>query len=265
MPSSTDLRAANAAAARTSKQKLARSGQPQKFSLLWWVIWVTLGLALGFIFPSVATLWAVADGRDATGQFMFAVIGGAIQGGVLGFAQAFALRKTAAALPMRRWIGITASGALVAWIVGMIPGSYLNLDAGTPASIIVLVAFAVVAVVVMPLAQWFILRGTKLGKIGRVWRWIPITAIAWTIGIGWLLLAAPLVQDSTDLMHLIGLYTVAGFLMVLTIATITGLGMRWMLGGKLLPSTTSLRQSLGSRGSRGARGSRKKPVPSRTL
>jgi hypothetical protein len=252
MPSSTELRAANAAAALSSQEKLATSGQPKKFSLLWWVIWVTLGLALGFIFPSVATLWAVADGRDATGQFMFGVIGGAIQGGILGFAQAFALRKTAAALPMRRWIGITASGALIAWIVGMIPGSFLKLGTDTPASVGILVAFAVVAVVVMPVAQWFILRGTKLGKIGRVWRWIPITAVAWTAGIAWLLLAAPLVQDSTDLVHLVGLYTGAGFLMVLTISVITGLGMRWMLGGKLLPNTTSSMRTL------------KKVIPSRT-
>ena len=231
MPTNTELRTANAQAAQASKTKVAQSGKPQKFSFLWWVIWVTLGLALGFIAPSVATLVAVADGRDATGEFMFAVIGGAVQGGILGFAQAFALRKTAAVLPMRRWIGITASGALIAWIVGMIPGTYLNLNATTPAGVIVLLAFAVVAVVAMPVAQWFILRGTKLGKIGRVWRWIPITAVAWLAGIGWLLLAAPLVQDSTDLMHLIGLYTVAGSLMVLTIAAITGLGMRWMLGG----------------------------------
>ena len=236
-----------------STKTAARSNALQKFSLLWWVIWVTLGLALGFIFPSVATLWAVADGRDGTGQFIFAVVGGAIEGGILGFAQAFALRKTAAALPLALWIGITALGGLVAWIVGMIPGTYLNLEATTSASIIVLVAFAIVAVVVMPVAQWLVLRGTKLGKIGRMWRWIPVTAVAWTAGIGWLLLAAPLVQDSTDLVHLIGLYTVAGFLMVLTIATITGLGMRWMLGGtvrsrKVLPA--------GSRGSRGSRSSR---------
>ena len=255
---STNTVARTRKALSTQKSKMAattaaRAKAPQKFSLLWWVIWVTLGLALGFIFPSVATLWAVADGRDGTGQFIFAVVGGAIEGGILGFAQAFALRKTAAALPLALWIGITALGGLVAWIVGMIPGTYLNLEATTSASIIVLVAFAIVAVVVMPVAQWLVLRGTKLGKIGRMWRWIPVTALAWTAGIGWLLLAAPLVQDSTDLVHLIGLYTVAGFLMALTIATITGLGMRWMLGGtvrsrKVLPA--------GSRGSRGSRSSR---------
>lgn len=256
MPANTELRAVNAKAAAASTTKLVKARQPQKFSLLWWVIWVTLGLALGFIFPSVATLWAVADGRDATGQFMFAVIGGAVQGGILGFAQAFALRKTAAALPMRRWIGITASGALIAWVVGMIPGTYLKLEATTTASIIVLVAFAFVAIVVMPLAQWLILRGTKLGKIGRVWRWIPVTALAWTAGIGWLLLAAPLVQDGTDLVHLISLYTVAGVLMVMTIAFITGLGMRWMLGGKAL--------STARRTARKSRAPRKKVIPSRT-
>lgn len=237
MSTNTVARARKALSTQKSKMSAttaARAKAPQKFSLLWWVVWVTLGLALGFIFPSVATLWAVADGRDGTGQFVFAVIGGVIQGGILGFAQAFALRKTAATLPLGLWIGVTALGGLVAWVVGMIPGTYLKLVATTPAGIIVLVAFAIVVVTAMPVSQWFILRSTKLGKIGRVWRWIPVTALAWTAGIGWLLLAAPLVQDSTDLVHLIGLYTVAGFLMVLTIATITGLGMRWMLGGKAL-------------------------------
>ena len=231
MSSNTQLRANNALAAKATKQKAQASRTPQKFSLLWWVIWVTLGLALGFIVPSVASFTAVVDGRDATGQFVSTIIGGAVQGGILGFAQAFALRKTAAALPMRRWIGITAIGALIAWIVGMIPGTYLKLDATAPAAIIVLVAFAFVAVVAMPSAQFVILRGTKLGKIGRVWRWVPITAVAWTAGIAWLLLAAPLVQDNAELMNLVGLYTVAGLLLALTVAFITGLGMRWMLGG----------------------------------
>ena len=228
----------------------------KKFSLFWWVIWVTLGTALGFILPSVATLGAVADGRDASGQFVFAVIAGAIQGAILGFAQAFALRRTAAALPMLGWIIVTAVGAVLAWTFGMIPGSFMAIEPGTPAGIGTLLAFGIVAVAALPTAQWLILRRTKLGKIGRVWRWIPITAIAWTAGITWLLLAATLVQDSTDLIHLVGLYTVAGLLMVLTVSVITGLGMRWILGGKLLPGTpTSLRSSWPSR---------KKLIPSRT-
>lgn len=239
MSTNTDLRAKNALAAKASKQKASAAVTPQKFSLLWWVIWVTLGLALGFIVPSAASFTAVVDGRDATGQFVSTIIGGAVQGGILGFAQAFALRKTAAKLPMRRWIGITAIGALIAWIVGMIPGTYLKLDATTPAALIVLLAFALFAVVAMPSAQFVILRGTKLGKIGRVGRWIPITAVAWTVGIAWLLLAAPLVQDSADLMSLVGLYTVAGLLLALTISFITGLGMLWMLGGSANRQTSA--------------------------
>jgi hypothetical protein len=231
MSSSTALRAKNALAASVSKQKAKTLRAPQKFSLLWWVIWVTLGLAVGFIAPSVASFTAVVDGRDATGQFVSTIIGGTIQGGILGFAQAFALRKTAAALPMRRWIGITAIGALIAWVVGMIPGTYLKLDVGTPAAIIVLVAFAFVAVVAMPLAQFIILRGTKLSKVAHVWRWVPLTAVAWTVGIAWLLFASPLVQDNADLTNLVGLYTVAGLLMALTVAFITGLTMLWMLNG----------------------------------
>jgi hypothetical protein len=104
----------------------------------------------------------------------------------------------------------------------------------------------------LPLAQWFVLRGTGLARAGRVWRWIPVTAVAWSAGIAWLLLASPLVKNDTDLTHLIGLYTVAGFLAVITIATITGLGMRWMLGGKLLPNGKPAFRAL------------KKAIPSRT-
>ena len=228
----------------------------KKFSLFWWVIWVSLGTALGFILPSIATLVSVADGRDATGQFVLAVIGGALQGAILGFAQAFALRRTVAALPMLGWILVTTVGAILAWSFGMIPGSFLALASGTPLGIAELIVFGLLAVLVLPTAQWFILRGTKLGKIGRVWRWIPITAVAWIAGIVWLLLASLLVQDSTDLVHLIALYTVAGLLMVLTVSFITGLGMRWMLGGApVRKKSTSLRRSFPSR---------KTPVPSRT-
>jgi hypothetical protein len=217
----------------------ARAKAPQKFSLLWWMAWVTLGLALGFIVPSVTSFVAVVDGRDATGQFIYTVLGGAAQGLILGFAQAFALRKTAASLPMFRWILITALGGLIAWIVGTVPGSFLNIEATSPAAIIVLVAFAFVAIVAMPSAQFFVLRGTKFGKIGRVWRWVPITAVAWTAGIAWLLLASTQVQDNEDLIHLVGLYTGAGLLMALTVALITGLGMRWMLNGSARKTRTA--------------------------
>lgn len=220
-------------AAKSSAKSSARANAPQKFSLMWWMAWVTLGLALGFIVPSATSFVAVVDGRDATGQFIFTVLGGAAQGLILGFAQAFALRKTAAALPMFRWILITALGGLIAWIVGTVPGSFLNIEASSPAAVIVLVAFAFVAVIAMPLVQFFVLRTTRFGKIGRVWRWVPITAVAWTAGIAWLLLASTQVQDNEDLIHLVGLYTVAGLLMALTVAFITGLGLRWMLNGSV--------------------------------
>lgn len=56
------------------------------------------------------------------------VAAGAVEGAVLGTAQALVLRSYLPALELRAWVGRTALGAVIAWAIGMTPNTLL--DAG---------------------------------------------------------------------------------------------------------------------------------------
>jgi hypothetical protein len=78
----------------------------------------------------------------------------------------------------------------------------------------------------IPVAQWFILRH----HVPRAWRWIPLNAVAWAVGIMWTLAPSPLIDESTPVAGLVLAYGAAGLLMAATVALVTGLGLRRMLG-----------------------------------
>ena len=68
-------------------------------------------------------------------------------------------------------------------------------------------------------AQYLLLRSAIL----TARRWIWVNVLAWSLGICWTFAPSPLVNASTPLLSLIGIYAVAGLLMATTVAVITGL------------------------------------------
>ena len=54
-------------------------------------------------------------------------------------------------------------------------------------------------------------------------RWIWVNVLAWSLGICWTFAPSPLINASTPLLSLMGIYAMARLLMATTVAVITGL------------------------------------------
>jgi hypothetical protein len=127
-----------------------------------WLRWLPTILAFpvgGYLAERLA---GPADHLTAT------LLGGALLGAVLGTAQALALRSRVATLP---WIGATAVGLAV----GVTLGS-AAVDYGTGAAD--LAVQGAISGAVLGAAQLLVLRG----RLAGAWRWVPLTAVAWTLG-----------------------------------------------------------------------------------
>lgn len=188
--------------------------------LLRWVLVVTLGEAIGFMVPAVVGAGMSAASWAPLPILIAMVLAGAVEGAVLGAAQADCLYRWRV-LPLRRWwIAATSLGAAVAWSLGMLPSTLgdVNRTVGT----VVLVGIGgLILLSSLPLAQYFVLRD----HVRRPLLWIPVNMVAWLLGIMWTLLPSPWVDQSMPTGTLILIYCIAGICMAATVALITGLGM----------------------------------------
>ncbi len=193
---------------------------------LWrrWVVAVTLGEVLGFAVP--ALVGAAVAGDPAWGawgigpllQGAAVVMAGAVEGVVLGMAQAYALRTALPAGGTVEWVRATAGGAAVAWTVGALPvvlGDHVF--TWHPA---VLAALGLVLLAAMGWFQWRVLRRHIRGA---GW-WVPATAGAWLVALAVFSgVTTPLWQEGQPgwLIAVIGV--AGGALMAATVAALTGL------------------------------------------
>jgi hypothetical protein len=132
-----------------------------------------------------------------------AVAGAAVEGVVVGFAQWSVLRRALPQLQWRPWVRATAVGALVAWLLGMMPSTFFQAMAATaettsvapafdPPLILQLVMAAVMGFALGPILgipQWLVLRA----HLPRVGRWVLANAVAWTAGMPMIFLATGLI------------------------------------------------------------------------
>ena len=127
-----------------------------------WLRWLPTILAFPLGGYLAHALVGTADQLTAT------LVGGALLGAVLGTAQALALRSRVAPLP---WIGATAVGLAV----GVTLGS-AAVDYGTGAADLALQG--AISGAALGAAQLLGLRG----RLPGAWQWLPLTAVAWTLG-----------------------------------------------------------------------------------
>ncbi len=130
--------------------------------------------------PSGAAAWALLAGM---------VVGLAVfEGAVVGVAQWAVLREALLGLAARSWVGATVVGAVVAWLLGMIPSSLAAagetsaVPAPEPApGVVAALAAAMGAVlgVVLATAQWWILRR----HLRRALLWLAGNALAWAVAM----------------------------------------------------------------------------------
>jgi Ca2+-transporting ATPase len=203
----------------------AAAGGAGERAPLWrrWTVATFLGEATGFLVPVLAVV-AGADRLGEPWRTLTLVGAGAGEGAVLGLAQARVLARALPGLAARDWILRTALAAAVAWAIGLTVGGAGDRLAGWPLlAVLALVAPAgVVLLLSIGVAQWTVLR-RHLPGAGR---WAAWTAAAWLAGLGvFMAVATPLWQPGQDAL-LIGLIGVlAGCLMALTMAAVTGWGL----------------------------------------
>jgi hypothetical protein len=142
------------------------------------------GLAL-LIFGIGEPTGAAAIVLAALGMIVIATV---LEGGVVGAAQWLVLRRALPRITGPAWIGVTALGAFVAWVLGMLPATAMALretpmEAGPElgAAAVIGLAFGLGLVLgpVLAFFQWLVLRR----HLPRAGWWMPANAVAWAVGM----------------------------------------------------------------------------------
>lgn len=166
-----------------------------------WLAWIGANavgelLGLGFVFAGGFALFALV-GEPTTAAAALGLVGaaallGAVEGAVVGTAQAFVLRPLFPRMARRAWVAATVVGAVVTWLLGMIPstlGSFQSSPAEgpppePPSWLVPLLAAALGAVggLLLAAAQGWVLRRHARGA---GW-WLLANALAWAVGMPWI-------------------------------------------------------------------------------
>jgi hypothetical protein len=178
-----------------------KSGDARGF----WLRWVAanaLAEMIGLGVAGAVGISAVAGQPVTVGRALLsvlpAVLAGAFEGLVVGWAQWSVLRPALLGVRAPAWIGATVLGAVVAWCLGMLPSTIMSLTpqpATAPAGpspfegpLVYPLAMGMGAVlgVVLGLPQWAVLRRWA----PRGWRWIAANSAAWALGMPIIFLVA---------------------------------------------------------------------------
>lgn len=193
-----------------------------------WVGLVIAGESVGFLVPVTGFALAAMLGLGGWSAWALLVVMGAGEGALLGVGQSLALRGSRAAVPVARWIAVTAVAASLAWSIGMLPPTLADLgvaiDWGAPVTWVAVGLAGLVLLATIPVAQWPVLAGS----VPHAWRWIPLNMVAWLIGIVFTFLPSPFIDESTPAGVTFALFAAGGVMMATTVAVITGLGLRRM-------------------------------------
>lgn len=132
------------------------------------------------------------------------VVLGALEGGAVGFGQAWALAKNG--ISIEGWCKATIVGAVVAWALGMAPSTIMSfVQSGTNDTspielqlwqrLVFASVLGVVAGPVLAYFQWRVLR--RYLEIGALW-WLPANSAAWALGMPIIFLGVHFVAASSN-------------------------------------------------------------------
>lgn len=203
-------------------------------SLPVWLVWVTVGETLGFLAPVVTHLTASSLVPDFI--FPLMVVAAAVEGAVLGWAQAHVLRPRVRDLSGRRWIILISLGAAAAWVIGMLPSAAVAVWERWPAPVQVLagVLAGLALLGSVGAAQSLELRGHFRGSLP----WILGNGVAWGVGLLiFIAISTPFWQPGQPpaVVALIGV--AAGIGMAAGMAAISGLVMERLVDRSLRGTT----------------------------
>lgn len=193
-----------------------------------WVGWTIAGEMLGFIAP--ALLGMVSSGWSSRAAIPTMVAAGAVEGLMLGGAQAHALAPFLPGLRSARFAVGTALAAALAYLLGMLPSALGPRLVEAPRVLVVLAGIlgGIVLLGSIGAAQWLELRR----HVHKARTWIATTAAAWLAGlVAFLLIAMPLWHPGQHPVVVVAISLVAAGAMATTVAVVTGLGIQRLLKG----------------------------------
>jgi hypothetical protein len=191
------------------------------------VLFVSLGELAGFTVPGL--LGVVTQGMPTSAQVTALLGGGAVEGAMLGLAQALVLRRVMAGLRTAAWIGATAGAAAFAWPLGLLPSVTHATWTDWPIGWVV-VAGAVLGLILLcsiGTAQALVMRTS----IPKAYRWVGWTALGWCAGLtAFSAVAPPLWHEGQTRLAaaLVGL--AGGLTMAIVMAAVTGIGVLRLIG-----------------------------------
>lgn len=201
---------------------------------LWlsWTLATTIGELLGFAVPALAGMAALLliGAPDTTAPalafYALLVIAGAGEGAILGAAQWRALRSALPSISRRTWAGATATGAAVAWALGMLPNT-IDAIIALPTTVLFLlwIAIAVPLLCTIGVAQMLVLRPHINGS---GW-WIGANVLGWLLGLPATFIIPALVPDGSPTAVWVVAFIVAGVLMGAIVGATTGLALQRIL------------------------------------
>lgn len=185
-----------------------------------WILIVTAGEAFGFAVPALVGVVA----HDAPAFPVLLPLAGAVEGALLGWAQATVLAKRLPELRRGAWVALTALAAVVAYVAA----SFLTAAADSwlswhwVARTALFLTIGAVILLSIGVAQWIELR-RHLAQAG--W-WIVTTFVAWLLGLGlFFIVATPLWYEGQDMLSAVAVGVGAGLVMAAAMATVTGVAM----------------------------------------
>uniref|UniRef100_UPI0015FEE894 hypothetical protein n=1 Tax=Nocardioides pelophilus TaxID=2172019 RepID=UPI0015FEE894 len=174
---------------------------------------------VGFLAPAVVGVATV--GLPWWGGLPALLAAGAVEGAVLGGAQATVLRRELPALRRDRWVALTAAAAVAAYVLGA-GTTYAGTAAPWWLQGVLFPVLGVALLCTIGAAQWVELRH----HVPRAGRWIGWTAVAWLCALGaFLAIASPLWHEGQGLAYGIAVGVVAGVVMAAVQAVVTGWGL----------------------------------------
>lgn len=163
-----------------------------------WLRWVAANalaelVGLGATFAlDILILARVAATRSILASLLGIIViaaTGAVEGVVVGLLQWSVLRRPFPAIARRAWLLATVIGAMVAWFLGSLPSTLMDMGGqanGAPAqeppqALVLLLAagMGLFLGVVLGYPQWRVLRQAVQGA----WLWLPANSLAWALGM----------------------------------------------------------------------------------
>lgn len=184
-----------------------------------WTATVTAAETVGFLAPAVVGVVTVS--LPWWGGLPALLAAGAVEGAVLGWAQATVLRRELPALRRDRWTALTAAAAVAAYVLGA-GMTYAGTAAPWWLQVGLFPVLGVALLCTIGAAQWVELRH----HVPRAGRWIGWTAAAWLCALGaFLAIASPLWHEGQAVGYGIAVGVVAGVVMAAVQAVVTGWGL----------------------------------------